>query len=29
MHFSRIIVGELMEALDQGKVIPSIGIQPE
>ena len=24
MHFSRIVVGELMDALDQGKVIPSI-----
>ena len=24
MHFSRIIVAELIEALDQGKVIPSI-----
>lgn len=24
MHFSRIVVAELMEALDQGKVIPSI-----
>ena len=24
MHFSRIVVGELIEALDQGKVIPSI-----
>ena len=24
MYFSRIIVGELIDALDQGKVIPSI-----
>src|SRR5262245_32855667 len=24
MHFSRIVAGELMDALDQGKVIPSI-----